>query len=67
MSANDDREQFQAAMHLMRDAFLVVKQQAEDTGGGFGSLAEQNGSFFDGYRQAKVIFGDTLLRLEVLG
>lgn len=61
----DERDHFQAAMHRMRDAFLQMKQKAEDSGDGFGSLPDVNGDFFDGYDQAKKTFGDVLLRRDV--
>lgn len=67
MTFDKDREQFWMAIHLMRDAFLAAKQQAEELGDGFGALAQVNGDFFDGYAQAKRVFGNVLLHAESLG
>lgn len=60
----DERDHFQAAMHRMRDAFVQLKDRYEVTRE-FGSAAEQNGDFFDGYQQAKAMFGTVLLERDV--
>lgn len=58
----DERERFKHSIHLMRDAFLVLKDQVERAGW---SAAEQNDQFFDGYEQTKRVFGDVLLQRDI--
>lgn len=55
----DERERFMVAMHLMRDAFQVLKQDAP-----WGAYDAENGLFYDGYAEVKRIFGDILLQRD---
>jgi hypothetical protein len=47
------------AMHQMRDSFQVLKEHAE-----WGYYEQENGDFYDGYAEAKRIFGDVLLQRD---
>ncbi len=51
----DEQERFTVAVHKMRDAFQVLKEDAP-----WGAYDAENGSFYDGYREAKRLFGDML-------
>ncbi len=55
----DERERFMVAMHQMRDAFQVLKEDAP-----WGVYAAENGSFYSGYTEVKRIFGDVLLQRD---
>ncbi len=55
----DERERFMAAMHQVRDAFQVLKEAAP-----WGLYDKENGDFYDGYAEAKRIFGDVLLQRD---
>jgi hypothetical protein len=56
----DERDRFVEAMHLMRDAFQVLKEDAE-----WGRYDAENGRFYDGYAEVKRLFGDVLLQRDV--
>jgi len=54
-SSAGERERFMAAMHLMRDAFQVLKD-----GASWGAYHEENGRFYDGYAEVKRMFEELL-------
>jgi hypothetical protein len=58
----DERDHMQAAMHLMRDAFVEACQ----SGVPWEKAGELQGQFFDGYSAAKRIWGLALLKHDVL-
>jgi hypothetical protein len=62
----DERLRFQAALHRMRAGFLGAKDRLEELAG-FQSAAAENGCFFDGYRDAKSVFGVVLLQRDAAG
>lgn len=57
-----EQERFMDAMHKMRDSFLVLKDRQP-----WGSCNDENGAFFDGYRDVRQLFGDVLLQRDVTG
>jgi hypothetical protein len=59
----DERDHMQAAMHLMRDAFVDACQ----SGVPWEKAGELQGQFFDGYQAAKRAWGDALVKRDVLG
>jgi hypothetical protein len=58
----DEREAFREAMHIMRDAFLVLEDQLDSAGW---SVFEQSTRFLYGFETANKIFGDVLLQRDV--
>jgi len=48
-------DRFMVAMHLMRDAFQVLKEDAS-----WGAYHEENGQFYDGYAEVKRLFEELL-------
>jgi hypothetical protein len=59
----DERDHMQAALHLMRDAFVDACQ----SGVPWDKAGELQGQFFDGYQAAKRAWGDALMKRDVLG
>lgn len=62
----DERDLMQAALRRMRDAFVEMKHLYEEQTE-FGSQPDLNGQFFDGYAEAKRVWGLALLKRDVLG
>lgn len=63
ISATDERDLMMTALHLMRDAFVDACQLVPD----FQKQGEFQGRFFDGYQEAKKIWGVALVKRDVLG
>jgi hypothetical protein len=59
----DERDHMQSALHMMRDAFIEACQ----SGVPWGKAGELQRQFFDGYQAAKRVWGDALVKRDVLG
>ena len=59
MTGGEDR--FMAAMHQMRDAFQVLKEDAP-----WGAYDAENGQFYDGYAEVKEMFAVALAASETV-
>jgi len=59
VTGGEDR--FMAAMHQMRDAFQVLKEDAP-----WGAYDAENGQFYDGYAEVKEMFAVALAASETV-
>lgn len=61
--ATDERDLMKTALHAMRDAFVDACQ----SGVPWELAGKLQGSFFDGYAEAKRVWGVALVKRDVLG